>query len=198
MYEAIASAIEKPLKGDVFERCAVELLREAYYPNLRPVEGGNDAGFGRSWGVPGRGAFLPCFDGWEGRPRQSSREYPESSEGRGRPEGHCVCNDPRGLRPTTVRLEAPALRGVRCPSPQRARPGGFHPTSVRQPQMAKGPARRPWASTGADTVPHEPASDASGPTDRALTMRSPNCETSRVISCWPASPASVRRSCSRS
>ena len=44
MYEAIASAIEKPLKGDVFERCAVELLREAYYPNLRPVEGGNDAG----------------------------------------------------------------------------------------------------------------------------------------------------------
>ena len=44
MYKAIASAIEKPLKGDVFERCAVELLREAYYPNLRPVEGGNDAG----------------------------------------------------------------------------------------------------------------------------------------------------------
>ena len=44
MYEAIASAIEKPLKGDGFERCAVELLREAYYPNLRPVEGGNDAG----------------------------------------------------------------------------------------------------------------------------------------------------------
>ncbi len=44
MYEAIASAIEKPLKGDVFERCAVELLREAYYSNLRPVEGGNDAG----------------------------------------------------------------------------------------------------------------------------------------------------------
>ena len=44
MYEAIASAIEKPLKWDVFERCAVELLREAYYPNLRPVEGGNDAG----------------------------------------------------------------------------------------------------------------------------------------------------------
>ena len=44
MYEAIASAIEKPLKWDGFERCAVELLREAYYPNLRPVEGGNDAG----------------------------------------------------------------------------------------------------------------------------------------------------------
>lgn len=43
LYDAIARAIEKPLDGDVFERCAVDLLRE-YYPKLRPVEGGGDAG----------------------------------------------------------------------------------------------------------------------------------------------------------
>lgn len=43
VYEAIARAIEQPLDGDLFERCAVDLLRE-YYPTLRPVEGGNDAG----------------------------------------------------------------------------------------------------------------------------------------------------------
>lgn len=43
LYDAIARAIEKPLDGYVFERCAVDLLRE-YYPNLRPVEGGGDAG----------------------------------------------------------------------------------------------------------------------------------------------------------
>ncbi len=43
LYDAIARAIEKPVDGDVFERCAVELLRE-YYPTLRPVEGGGDAG----------------------------------------------------------------------------------------------------------------------------------------------------------
>ena len=40
---AIRDAIERPLDGTTFERCAVDLLREVY-PSLRPVEGGNDAG----------------------------------------------------------------------------------------------------------------------------------------------------------
>ncbi len=44
LFEAIASAIERPLDGNLFERCAVDLLREHYYPTLRPVEGGRDAG----------------------------------------------------------------------------------------------------------------------------------------------------------
>jgi hypothetical protein len=44
LYSAIVNAIEKPLDGYMFERCAVELLRDDYYPTLRPVEGGNDAG----------------------------------------------------------------------------------------------------------------------------------------------------------
>ncbi|HEY1296359.1 MAG TPA: hypothetical protein VGJ60_25050 [Chloroflexota bacterium] len=44
LYEAILTAIDKSLDGDVFERCAVDLLRQHYYPSLRPVEGGNDAG----------------------------------------------------------------------------------------------------------------------------------------------------------
>ena len=40
---AIRDAIARPLDGETFERCAVDLLRETY-PSLRPVEGGNDAG----------------------------------------------------------------------------------------------------------------------------------------------------------
>ena len=44
VYAAIARAMEKPIDGHLFERCAVELLRENYYPTLRPVEGGSDAG----------------------------------------------------------------------------------------------------------------------------------------------------------
>ena len=40
---AIRDAIERPLDGTTFERCAVDLLREVY-PSLHPVEGGNDAG----------------------------------------------------------------------------------------------------------------------------------------------------------
>ena len=44
LYGAIEEAIARPLKGDVFERCAVDLLREHHYPSLRPVGGGNDAG----------------------------------------------------------------------------------------------------------------------------------------------------------
>ena len=43
LYQAIGEAIERPLDGETFEHCAVDLLRE-YYPSLRPVEGGNDAG----------------------------------------------------------------------------------------------------------------------------------------------------------
>ena len=43
LYRAIKEAIARPLDGTTFERCAVELLRD-YYPSLRPVEGGNDAG----------------------------------------------------------------------------------------------------------------------------------------------------------
>jgi len=38
LYDAIARALEKPLRGDLFERCALDLLR-MYYPTLRPVEG---------------------------------------------------------------------------------------------------------------------------------------------------------------
>ena len=43
LYRAIREALSGPIDGAKFERCAVELLRE-YYPTLRPVEGGNDAG----------------------------------------------------------------------------------------------------------------------------------------------------------
>ena len=43
LHRAIQEAIARPLDGEKFERCAVDLLRE-YYPSLRPVEGGNDAG----------------------------------------------------------------------------------------------------------------------------------------------------------
>ena len=43
LYRAIEEAIARPLDGETFERCAVDLLTE-YYPSLLPVEGGNDAG----------------------------------------------------------------------------------------------------------------------------------------------------------
>lgn len=44
LYDAIARSICEPLDGTLFERCAVELLQGAYYPKVRPVDGGNDAG----------------------------------------------------------------------------------------------------------------------------------------------------------
>lgn len=44
LYDVIARSIREPLDGTLFERSAVELLRDAYYPKLRPVDGGNDAG----------------------------------------------------------------------------------------------------------------------------------------------------------
>ena len=58
MYEAIASAIEKPLKGDVFERGAVELLHGVHYPKLRPVEGGSCAGLDGVGEFPGGDRFF--------------------------------------------------------------------------------------------------------------------------------------------
>jgi len=44
LYDAILTAINKPLDGELFEQCAVDLLRQHYYASLRPVEGGQDAG----------------------------------------------------------------------------------------------------------------------------------------------------------
>jgi hypothetical protein len=43
LYDAIERAIAEPLNGHLFERCAVDLLRE-HYPTLGPIDGGNDAG----------------------------------------------------------------------------------------------------------------------------------------------------------
>ena len=43
LYRAIGGPIGQTLDGDTFERCAVDLLRE-YYPSLRSVDGGYDAG----------------------------------------------------------------------------------------------------------------------------------------------------------
>ena len=43
LYEAIKRAINEGIDGGEFERCAVDLL-STYYPNLRRLSGGNDAG----------------------------------------------------------------------------------------------------------------------------------------------------------
>ena len=42
--ESIEQAIQQPLDGQLFERCAVDLLRDNYYPNLRGTPHGRDAG----------------------------------------------------------------------------------------------------------------------------------------------------------
>ena len=44
LYAAIASAIRQPLDGATFERCAVDLLRDAHYPGLRGTPHNNDTG----------------------------------------------------------------------------------------------------------------------------------------------------------
>ena len=44
LHQAIAHAIRQPLDGDAFERCALDLLRSAYYPGLRPIPPKRDAG----------------------------------------------------------------------------------------------------------------------------------------------------------
>lgn len=67
LYDAIAHAIQKPLSGDLFERCAVDLLRD-YYPTLRPVEGGNDAGMDGVGELPnGERFFLVATVGKDAR-----------------------------------------------------------------------------------------------------------------------------------
>ena len=67
LYDAIASAITKPVGGNLFERCAVDLLRE-YYPTLRPVEGGNDAGMDGVGELPnGERFFLVATIGEDAR-----------------------------------------------------------------------------------------------------------------------------------
>lgn len=67
LYDDIARAIERPLRGDLFERCAVDLLRE-YYPTLRPVEGGNDAGMDGVGELPnGERFFLVATVGEDSR-----------------------------------------------------------------------------------------------------------------------------------
>jgi len=58
LYDAIARAIGRPLDGDLFERCAVELLRERYYPTLKPVEGGGDAGMDGAGELPNGERFF--------------------------------------------------------------------------------------------------------------------------------------------
>ena len=58
LYEAIKRAIKKEVDGVEFERCAVDLL-SAYYPNLRPLSGGNDAGQDGLFELPdGRCGFI--------------------------------------------------------------------------------------------------------------------------------------------
>ena len=57
LYSAISEAIARPLDGMTFERCAVDLLRD-YYPLLRPVEGGNDAGMDGIGELPDGTPFL--------------------------------------------------------------------------------------------------------------------------------------------
>ena len=44
LYQAIEGAIGLELDGRVFERCAVDLLRKAYYADLRGTPHGRDAG----------------------------------------------------------------------------------------------------------------------------------------------------------
>lgn len=44
LHEAIETAIERPLDPTLFERCAVDLLHDNYYPNLRGTPQGHDAG----------------------------------------------------------------------------------------------------------------------------------------------------------
>ena len=44
LHEAIEKAIQGPLSGQLFERCAVDLLRDNYYSKLRGTPPGHDAG----------------------------------------------------------------------------------------------------------------------------------------------------------
>ena len=44
LYEAIERAIGQQLDGRLFQRCAVDLLREAFYPDLRSTPQERDAG----------------------------------------------------------------------------------------------------------------------------------------------------------
>ena len=39
LHQAIARAIRQQLDGAAFEQCALDLLRSAYYPGLRPIPG---------------------------------------------------------------------------------------------------------------------------------------------------------------
>ena len=77
LYQAIERAINEEIDGTAFERCAVDLLR-AYYPSLRPLSGGNDAGQDGLFELPDgrRGLIASTTDGdYAGNLRKSVRSH---------------------------------------------------------------------------------------------------------------------------
>jgi len=43
LYQKIIDGLQRPLDGELFEQCAVDLLRK-YEPGLVPIRGGSDMG----------------------------------------------------------------------------------------------------------------------------------------------------------
>lgn len=58
LYRSIIKSLSGDLDGDTFERCAQDLLRDAY-PTLVPMVGGDDAGFDGAIGTP-EGPYPLC------------------------------------------------------------------------------------------------------------------------------------------
>lgn len=58
LYRAIEERLAERPDPDLFERCAVDLLRDVY-PGLVPIPGGGDAGMDGAMSVPGGGHPIP-------------------------------------------------------------------------------------------------------------------------------------------
>ena len=80
LYDAIKQAIDGEVNANDFERCAVDLLRD-YYPNTRPLSGGNDAGQDGLFELPDgrRGFIVSTTDGdYAGNLRKSVTSHLKS------------------------------------------------------------------------------------------------------------------------
>lgn len=107
--EQILAALERPLSGDVFERCACTLLAD-FHPSLVPVSGGNDAGLDGSGSDAGGPFGLIATVGRE--PLRNLRKNLTSYQRAGGAIRRFIFATPRvlsGRRQVTLETEATAL-----------------------------------------------------------------------------------------
>ena len=136
LYRAIEERLAGRLDPEMFERCAVELLRDVH-PGLVPIRGGDDGGMDGAIAAARGGVPMPLVVTTAGSVISNLTGNLESyRRGGGTAREAVVATS----RPLTGRrrgnLEKRAKEFGYCPPPD-PRPGGFRRPFVREPRLAK-------------------------------------------------------------